>query len=102
MVPGSFYDRQDVVHDRIIHPDRVYMLLQLRSSLRRRGRECVRLNRQVPSGCAKDFTFACRVRIADAQTQKEPVELRLGQRIGAVVLYRILRRDDHERPRHRM
>ena len=36
-------------------------------------------------------------RIADADPQQEPVELRLGQRIRALVLDRVLRREDDER-----
>ena len=36
-------------------------------------------------------------RIADADPQQEPVELRLGQRVRAFVLDRVLRREDDER-----
>ena len=40
--------------------------------------------------------------IADAQAHEEAVELRLGQRVGAVVLDGILRGDHHEGPRQGM
>ena len=36
-------------------------------------------------------------RVADQQLEHEPVELRLGQRVGALVLDRVLGRDDDER-----
>jgi hypothetical protein len=40
-------------------------------------------------------------RVADVDPHREPVELRLGQRIRALVLDRVLRRHDHERaPEH--
>ena len=35
-------------------------------------------------------------RVAEREPQEEAVHLRLGQRIGAEVLDRVLRRDDHE------
>ena len=37
------------------------------------------------------------VRVAHRQLEQEPVELRLGQRVGALVLHRVLRGDDDER-----
>ena len=40
--------------------------------------------------------------VADADPQQEAVELRLGQRVGALVLDRVLRRQDEERPRQRV
>ncbi len=36
-------------------------------------------------------------RVADLQLEEEPVELRLGQRVGALVLDRVLRGDHDER-----
>ena len=51
---------------------------------------------------AQDLALAGRVGIADAQAHQEAVELRFGQRIGAMVLDRILRGDHHERARQRM
>ena len=38
-----------------------------------------------------------RARVADGHAQQEAVELRLGQRVGAFVLDRVLRREDEER-----
>ena len=54
------------------------------------------------TGVADDLAFAGGVGIADAQAHQEAVELRFGQRIGAVVLHRVLRGDHHERARQRM
>ena len=41
-------------------------------------------------------------RVAEREPHREPVELRLGQRIRALVLDRVLRRDHHERPLERI
>src|SRR3989454_220597 len=46
----------------------------------------------------EDFDLLLPRRIADIDLQQEPVDLRLGERIGAFVLDRILRRDHEERP----
>jgi hypothetical protein len=46
---------------------------------------------------AQDGGFFGRVRVADVQSHQEAVELRLGQRVGAVVLERVLRCDHEER-----
>ena len=47
----------------------------------------------------EDRDLGVAVGVADAQPQQEAVELRLGQRIGALELDRVLRRDHHERAR---
>ena len=44
----------------------------------------------------QDRRFGRRVRVVDADVQQETVELRFGQRIGAFLLDRILRRHDQE------
>ena len=49
----------------------------------------------------KDDDLVHRLGVADAQPEHEAVELRLGQREGALVLDRVLRGDDEERLRHR-
>ncbi len=41
-------------------------------------------------------------RVSELDTHREPVELRLRQRVGALVLDRVLRRDHHERPAERI
>ena len=58
--------------------------------------------RQLALGIAHDLALAGGIGIADAQAHQEAVELRFGQRIGAVMLHRILRGDHHERPRQRV
>ena len=47
----------------------------------------------------KNASFVLEARIAHMQPQHKAVKLRFGQRICAVMLRRILRRDDHERQR---
>ena len=51
---------------------------------------------------ADDFLFARARGIAHADAHQEAVELRFGQRIGAVMLDGILRRENHEGLRQRM
>ena len=50
-----------------------------------------------PAVVAQDIFFAFAIRIAHADAHQEAVELRFGQRIGAVVLDRILRGENQER-----
>ena len=46
--------------------------------------------------------FALDVGVADVELGEEPIELRLGQRVGALVLDRVLRREHEERIGERM
>ena len=46
---------------------------------------------------AQQLALDALLRVAERDAHQEPVHLRLGQRIGAVVLGRVLRRDHHER-----
>ena len=48
-------------------------------------------------GQLEDPALVCLARIADVELEQEAVELRLRQRIGALVLDRVLRGDDEER-----
>ena len=57
--------------------------------------------RLVGGGADHDADFVLERRIADLDLEQEAVELRLGQRIGAFGLDRILRREHHERLRQR-
>ena len=50
----------------------------------------------------EDRDLGVAARVADPQAHQEPVELRLGQRIGALELDRVLRRDHEERARERV
>ena len=45
---------------------------------------------------AQDFALAGGVGVADAEAHEEAVELRFGQRIGAVMLHGVLGGDHHE------
>ncbi len=45
----------------------------------------------------EDFLLLVAAGVADPHLEHEPVELRLGQRVGALVLDRVLRRQHHER-----
>ena len=51
---------------------------------------------------AQDFAFGIGVGISHVHAHQEAIELRLGQRIGAVMLDGILGRDDQERLRQRI
>ena len=51
---------------------------------------------------ADDLEFFIFAGIADVDVEHEPIELRFGQRIGAFLLDRVLRRQDEERLRQSM
>ena len=51
----------------------------------------------MPGGAAGDGDLLVARGIIDADHEHEAVELRLGQRIGALLLDRVLRRQDEER-----
>ena len=46
---------------------------------------------------AGDEEVAVRVEVAEGEAHREPVHLRLGQRIGAAKLHRVLRSNDEEK-----
>ncbi len=50
-------------------------------------------------GRAQDLDLVPLVRIADADVEEEPVELRLGKRVRPLLLDRVLRREHEERLR---
>ena len=50
----------------------------------------------------QDRRFGRGMRIVDADVQQEAIELRFGQRIGAFLLDRVLRRHDQEQRRQRI
>ena len=54
---------------------------------------------RIRRSAAHDRRFLGRAGVGDQQLEQEPVELRLGQRVGAFLLDRILRRENMERPR---
>src|SRR5438094_58193 len=49
-----------------------------------------------------DGEFLFLARVANVDQKQEPVELRFGQRVGAFLFERVLRREDEERVRQRM
>ena len=91
------HDGEHVIHQRFIHGRRAAPAsCKLQHVL---GRQATPAPRAGPrfGEVAHDLALAGGVRIADAQPHQEAVELRFGQRVGAVVLHRILRGDHHER-----
>jgi hypothetical protein len=89
-----FHDGQHVIDQRLLHRHALHRSLQPYDVVARKHR-----THAVGGGhlqIAQDLALAGRVRIADAQAHQEAVHLRLRQRIGAVVLHRILRGDHHE------
>ena len=64
------------------------------------GCDVVRVEAPVVAG--QHLLLLLEARVADQQLEQEAVELRLGQRIGALVLDRVLRGDDDERLGQRM
>ena len=55
------------------------------------------LDRVAPGHASHDLALLVACRIAHAQLQHEPVDLRLGQRVRALLLDRVLRREHEER-----
>ena len=86
-----------VVEQRVVDADRLDRVLQ-----RAHGREVDdRLeprDRIAAGALAEQLALDRLLRVAERDAQQEPVHLRLGQRVRAVVLGRVLRRDHHERP----
>ena len=88
-------DGEHVIHHRLFHGDAMHGVLQLTDVL---SHQVGGLGFGKRHGAiAQDFALAGCIRVADAQAHQETVELRLRQRIGAMMLHRILRRDHHER-----
>ena len=80
------------VRDSFLHRENVCGIHHRRDRFHRRRARVV----------ANDFFFAFAIRVAHADAHQETVELRFRQRIGAVMLDRILRGEHQERLRQRM
>ena len=96
MVPGGLGQPHDVAEQRAGHVHLPGHHDHLRDALGvgdgvdvlERGRHAVR---------GQDGRFRIGPRVTDGEPHHEPVELRLGQRVGPLVLDRVLRCDHHER-----
>ena len=97
---GFLNDREEVVDQGVVDEDLLNGLLELKDFglAQERGR------RRGLTGtvAAYDFAFAGGVRVANANPHQKPVELRLGEGVGAVVFDGVLRGDHHERLRQRI
>ena len=79
-------DGEHVIDQRLVHGDALHGVLQLQDVVGDQAGcdgagDCA-------LGVAQDLALAGGIGIADAQAHQEAVELRFGQRIGAVVLHR--------------
>src|SRR6185503_19757445 len=93
-------ERLHVVEERVRHLHGGHRLLQLLQLRRRHGGREVR-DQLAPLRPAQELALRLRVRVAQADAHEEAVELRLGQREGAHLVERVLRRDHEERVRQR-
>ena len=96
--PGRRDDVDDVVADRLGDVDALERALELEQLLpvnHRAEDYLVRLALHAP---LDDLPLLVPARVADPDPEQEPVELRLRERIGALVLDRVLRREHEERP----
>ena len=98
VVPGRLADRHHVTAHRLARVDR------RRSALRRAHRRHVRHRPQVAHAVVRGVLLQHRrlvvgCRVAQGEADHEAVELRLRQRIGPLVIARVLRRHDDERAR---
>ena len=99
MRPGGGDDANDVVTDSVLHVDELDRFLQ---------RAQITLVDDLPYGLDRvliplrfqDGYLVLVVRVAELQAYEEAVELRFGQREGALVLDRVLGRHHDERFRH--
>ena len=73
-----------------------------REALEVGGRQPLRDLRRGSERAADDRRLLPHVRVVDEQLEQEAVDLRLGQRVRALGLDRVLRREHQERRRHRM
>ena len=95
-------DVDDVAADRLGDVDALDGALHARgASVRRRPARARPRPRRAARARSSIAPLVLAARVADAEPQQEPVELRLGQRIRALVLDRVLRREHDERPLER-
>src|SRR5271169_3893907 len=94
--PRTADDREHVVHELVGHGDALGRGL-CSSQLLERERRRERRQDAVGSAREEKAPLVLRRGIAERDAHEEAVELRLGERVGAEVLHRVLRREDEER-----
>lgn len=94
---GRVGDPQEVIDERVVHPDLFRQILE--------GDDVGGVQDRFKAGkrvaldlIQKDFAFVAGVRVAHPQPHGKPVELRFRQRVRAVMLGGVLRREDDEWP----
>ena len=100
MLARGVDEPDDVLRDRLVDVDlldRGLHLLQLVEV-----EHLVTSSRGWRRFCSSRMTISSIAFVAEAEAEHEPIELRLRQRESALVLDRVLRRDDEERRRHRI
>ncbi len=89
-----FHDSQHVIDQGLLHGDALHGGLQADDIVaRQHGTHAIGGGH---FDIAQNFALAGGVRVADAEAHEKAVDLRLGQRVRAVVLHRVLRGDHHE------
>ena len=97
--PAAAHQGQDRVHHLLAHRHAADQRLRREQFLARSSPAPAGLGRA--GGRQQHGPFRLQRRVADIDLQQEAVELRLRQRIGALLLDRVLRRQHVERPRQR-
>ena len=95
LAAGGEDERDDVIADRVGHVDRVDGLARLEDLLLRDDGFDVELRRGRRHR-VEDLAFLLARRVADVELQHEAVDLGFGQRVGALLVDRVLRREDEE------
>ena len=93
-------ERLEIAEERVLDRHAVHLTLERDET---RGIEDDRnVSRGVRVALEKEAHLDLRRRVADAEAEDEAIELRLGQRVGAGEVLRVLSRDDEERVRQRI
>lgn len=100
MGAGSFDDGQNVIENGLVDAHVFGLLLQVKHFLP--GKDGRGVGIGIGGATAQDFALVSRVGVANAQSHKETIQLRLRQRVGTVVFERVLRGQHHERPAERV
>ncbi len=96
VVPGRVNDLNHVFEDALVHVYGGHLLLDLADLVQVHDRFDV-IERLVVRVRLENIHLDLGSRVADRQAHQKAIQLRLGKRVGAVKLDRVLRRDDHER-----
>src|SRR5438094_2660324 len=99
-LPRLLDDANHVLEHRVLHGDAVDLSGALVEHTLRERLELVDLRERLSLVVrAEDRLLLRRLGIAHDRLEQEAIELGLGKRVGPLVLDRVLRRDDEERPR---